>query len=45
MLLPTDTTYAKKKLEGIAKVVSTVPDGVKFIRKAERILKVDLQDV
>ena len=39
MLLNTDTTYAKKKLEGIANVVSTVPDGVKFIKKAERILK------
>ena len=34
-----DTTYAKEKLENIAKVVSTVPEGVKFIRKAERILE------
>ncbi len=39
MLQPTKTGYAKKKLEGIAKVISTVPEGVKFIRKAERILK------
>ncbi len=39
MLAPTNTTYSKKKLQNIAKVVSTVPDGVKFIRKAERILK------
>ncbi len=39
MLAPTDTTYSKKKLQNIAKVVSTVPEGVKFIRKAERILK------
>ncbi len=39
MLKPTDTTYSKKKLQNIAKVISTVPEGVKFIRKAERILK------
>ncbi len=39
MLLPTKTTYPKKNLEGIAKIISTVPEGVKFIRKAERILK------
>ncbi|WMI66912.1 2-oxoglutarate dehydrogenase E1 component [Aestuariibaculum sp. YM273] len=39
MLVPTDTTYAKEKLEGISKVVSTVPEGVKFVRKAERILE------
>ncbi|MEE9348776.1 MAG: 2-oxoglutarate dehydrogenase E1 component [Flavobacteriaceae bacterium] len=39
MLLPIITTYSQKKLEGIAKVISTVPKGVKFIRKAERILK------
>ncbi len=39
MLLPVKTGYNKKKLEGIAKVISTVPEGVKFIRKAERILR------
>jgi len=39
MLLTTDTTYPKNKLNGIAKVISTVPEQVKFIRKAERILK------
>jgi len=39
MLLPVKTAYPKKKLENIAKVVSTVPDNVKFIRKAERILR------
>ncbi|WJJ96821.1 2-oxoglutarate dehydrogenase E1 component [Algibacter luteus] len=33
-----DTAYAKDKLEHISKVVSTVPKGVKFVRKAERIL-------
>ncbi|WP_027137825.1 2-oxoglutarate dehydrogenase E1 component [Gaetbulibacter saemankumensis] len=38
MLQPVDTTYAEEKLEGISKVVSTVPEGVKFVRKAERIL-------
>jgi len=39
MLSPTDTTYPIEGLKNIAKVVSTVPDGVKFLRKAERILK------
>ncbi|PQJ21982.1 2-oxoglutarate dehydrogenase E1 component [Tenacibaculum sp. SG-28] len=38
MLQPTDTTYSLSKLKNIAKVVSTVPEGVKFLRKAERIL-------
>jgi 2-oxoglutarate dehydrogenase E1 component len=32
------TKYPRKNLERIAKIVSTVPDGVKFLRKAERIL-------
>jgi len=39
MLTDVDTTYPKNKLESISKVVSTTPEGVKFIRKAERILK------
>ena len=39
MLQPTDTTYGVDKLKDIAKVVSTVPENVKFVRKAERILK------
>jgi len=39
MLQPVKTGYAKQKLEYIAKVISTTPEGVKFIRKAERILK------
>lgn len=39
MLQPEDTTYPVEKLKDIAKVVSTVPEGVKFLRKAERILK------
>lgn len=39
MLSPIETGYPLKKLQGIAKIVSTVPDGVKFVRKAERIIK------
>jgi len=39
MLRPTDTSYPLKNLKGIAKVVSTVPERVKFVRKAERIVK------
>ena len=39
MLSPIDTTYPVENLKGIAKVVSTVPEGVKFVRKAERIVK------
>ncbi|MFD1294857.1 2-oxoglutarate dehydrogenase E1 component [Lutibacter holmesii] len=38
MLVSEETGYSKDKLKGIAQVVSTVPDGVKFLRKAERIL-------
>ncbi|AXP80994.1 2-oxoglutarate dehydrogenase E1 component [Mariniflexile rhizosphaerae] len=39
ILKPENTSYPKDNLEGIAKVVSTVPEGVKFVRKAERILE------
>lgn len=39
MLLPEDTSYPKSSLEKITKVVSTVPKGIKFLRKAERILR------
>ncbi|MCB4806867.1 2-oxoglutarate dehydrogenase E1 component [Tamlana sp. 62-3] len=39
MLQEVETTYPKDKLEHISKVVSTVPEGVKFLRKAERILE------
>jgi 2-oxoglutarate dehydrogenase E1 component len=39
LLLSVGTKYPQKKLENIAKVVSTVPEGVKFLRKAERILQ------
>ncbi len=38
MLKPTDTTYAADALKNISKIVSTVPENVKFVRKAERIL-------
>ncbi|CAH8281303.1 2-oxoglutarate dehydrogenase E1 component [Mariniflexile fucanivorans] len=38
MLKTENTSYPKNNLEGIAKIVSTVPEGVKFVRKAERIL-------
>ena len=34
-----DTSYPKDKLEHISKIVSTSPEGVKFLRKAERILQ------
>ncbi|PKQ44717.1 2-oxoglutarate dehydrogenase E1 component [Confluentibacter flavum] len=39
MLEGEDTTYSLDKLKNIAKLVSTVPEGVKFVRKAERILE------
>lgn len=39
MLKPEDTTYSKDGLKHISKVVSTVPEGQKFLRKAERILQ------
>ena len=39
MLEPVDTSYKATQLKHIAKVVSTVPKGVKFLRKAERILE------
>ncbi|AOW21410.1 2-oxoglutarate dehydrogenase E1 component [Urechidicola croceus] len=38
MLKSVDSTYPSENLKNIAKVVSTVPKGVKFVRKAERIL-------
>ena len=39
LLLNVGTKYPKSHLENIAKIVSTVPEGVKFLRKAERILR------
>jgi 2-oxoglutarate dehydrogenase E1 component len=39
LLEPINTQYSEEKLKGIAKVVSEVPEGAKFLRKAERILK------
>lgn len=38
MLKSVDSSYSIEKLKNISKTVSTVPDGVKFLRKAERIL-------
>jgi len=39
MLISEDTSFESLKLKDIAKVVSTVPKGIKFLRKAEKILK------
>ncbi len=39
MLISETTDYPKSKLETISNAVSTVPEGVKFLRKAERILR------
>jgi len=39
LLLSVGTKYPKSHLENIARTVSTVPEGVKFLRKAERILR------
>ena len=39
LLLSVGTKYPKSRLEKIAEVVSTVPKGVKLLRKAERILQ------
>jgi len=39
LLLSVGTKYPKKNLENIAEIVSTVPEGVKFLRKVERILQ------
>lgn len=38
MLLPCSTTYPAKDLKAIATTLSTVPEGVHFVRKAVRIL-------
>jgi 2-oxoglutarate dehydrogenase E1 component len=39
MLAVTNTKYPEARLKNIAKVVSTVPEGANFVRKAERILQ------
>ncbi len=39
MLRPVDTTYSVAALKDIAKVISSTPEGYKFVRKAERILE------
>ena len=38
MLKSVDTSYPAKDIERIASVISKVPDGANFVRKAERIL-------
>jgi 2-oxoglutarate dehydrogenase E1 component len=39
MLQTENTSYPVDKLKNIAKIVSTVPENVQFVRKAERILQ------
>ena len=39
LLSSVETGYSKDRLKDIAKIVSTVPKDVKFLRKAEKILK------
>ena len=39
LLASVDTTYPESALKSIAKTISTVPENVKFVRKAERILR------
>lgn len=39
LLLNVGTKYPKKNLENIANIASTVPEGVKLLRKAEKILR------
>ncbi|WP_406685078.1 2-oxoglutarate dehydrogenase E1 component [Seonamhaeicola sp. MEBiC1930] len=39
MLKTIETKYPEDNLKGISKIISTVPEGVKFLRKAERILQ------
>ncbi|GAB1855337.1 2-oxoglutarate dehydrogenase E1 component [Flavobacteriaceae bacterium MHTCC 0001] len=39
MLNSENTAYSEENLKQISKIVSTVPEGVKFLRKAERILE------
>jgi len=35
---PIDTTVSKERLAQVVKTISTIPEGTKFLRKAERIL-------
>lgn len=39
MLFSDDTSFNENELKEIASTISTVPEGVKFVRKAERILR------
>jgi 2-oxoglutarate dehydrogenase E1 component len=38
MMDPVDTTFAPKKLAEIAKVITELPEGKKFLRKVERLI-------
>jgi 2-oxoglutarate dehydrogenase E1 component len=38
MMDPVDTTYNKKKLTAIAKVITTLPEDKKFLRKVEKLV-------
>lgn len=39
MLDPVKTTFAKTKLDKIAKVITALPEGKKFLRKVEKLVK------
>ncbi len=39
MLKPMDTTYDLKKLDEIAKSITALPQGKKFLRKLERLVE------
>ena len=39
MVQPVDTTYPKKNLEHITKIISNLPEDKKFIRKIERLVQ------
>ncbi len=38
MMEPVDTTYNRKKLDTIARTITTLPDGKKFLRKVEKLV-------
>ncbi|WP_372973251.1 2-oxoglutarate dehydrogenase E1 component [Muriicola sp.] len=38
MMEPVDTTYDRKKLDTIARTITTLPDGKKFLRKVEKLV-------
>ncbi len=38
MMEPVDTTFDRKKLDAIAKTITTLPEGKKFLRKVEKLI-------